>query len=151
MPVPLRPSLQESMGLLEAIRYAASELGLEGSELELEVVFENLDDEYGYSCMVGEDFFLIGLNRRISYQETIRTLFHEMAHVKQQYDGIYVVEEGVDGRRLWGGNVINLPYEQTPWEIDAEEVENHLYTKWVSDYNMENIKWKKMKNLKVVI
>jgi predicted metallopeptidase len=62
------------------------------------------------------DIFIDNINK----SETITVLSHELVHLKQYNSGDLNVVGG--GIVIWKGNKINvldIPYEQRPWEIEA--------------------------------
>jgi hypothetical protein len=69
--------------------------------------------------------FQIELRRHRSYKTTLMTLAHEMVHVKQYAKGEINV-----WLNKWHKQKIDtdtVPYEQLPWEIEANTYERLLY------------------------
>jgi hypothetical protein len=111
-----------SLDLLDRAMTFASEF----LELDVDVLvsFQSLKKhQYGfcdYSCNEGdydEDEVVITIANRLSVQEMIVTLFHEMIHVKQYVEG-RLEQVGV-----WLGQKYECAYDQLPWEIEAHEME----------------------------
>lgn len=88
-------------------------------------------------------FFTIGLKYMDDVEEMVKTLAHEMVHVKQYaknelQSGIMVAARG--GLRMtskWMGEVWKPKrkedhYYDSPWEIEAYGKEVGLYAKWVA-------------------
>jgi hypothetical protein len=61
----------------------------------------------------------IVLNSRLSKTHLVATIAHELIHVKQISEGRLAWNE--DECPMWCGEVVDLPYEQQPWEIEAYE------------------------------
>lgn len=72
--------------------------------------------------------FIIEIKRNQSEVETIKTLAHEMVHVRQFARG-ELNEEGT----LWQGRSItrDLDYHEQPWEIEAHDLTEILYEEYV--------------------
>lgn len=104
--------------------------------------------------------FLIEIHPWIGAKEILRTLAHEMVHIKQ-----YVKGETNDTLSKWKGVPIDpdtIDYYHHPWEMEAYSIETGLFTKFVvkeqlwnvfeeignpdSQIIEENIKWKNVKN-----
>ena len=75
--------------------------------------------------------FIIEINRNQNATETLRTLAHEMVHVRQYAYG----ELNEEGTR-WCGKRLerNLEYHEQPWEIEANDVGDIIYYSY-----MENV------------
>jgi hypothetical protein len=76
----------------------------------------------------------------------VRTLAHEMVHVKQWARGemqdIYDDDDGSPRKTRWKSkfiNIKNVPYEQWPWEKEALRVEKRLYNEWLEHVKTKNI------------
>jgi hypothetical protein len=76
----------------------------------------------------------------------VRTLAHEMVHVKQWARGemqdIYDDDDGSPKRTRWKSkfiNIKNVPYEQWPWEKEALRVEKRLYNEWLEHVKTKTI------------
>ena len=105
---------------------------------------------YGYASV--EDYnesgkpreFEIELHSGIGGYDILKTLAHEMVHVKQ-----YAKGEMKDYVRLnkvkWKGKVYNerkIDYWDTPWEIEAHGREKGLYYKFLDSQKVQNGKSK---------
>ncbi len=76
--------------------------------------------------------FNIEINGTISAEDKIRTLAHEMVHVKQ-----YAYDELNSEMTLWRGKKVNpdkIPYAQQPWEIEAWTKGDKLYRSFMNGY-----------------
>jgi hypothetical protein len=76
----------------------------------------------------------------------VRTLAHEMVHVKQWARGemqdIYDDDDGSPKRTRWKSkfiNIKNIPYEQWPWEKEALRVETRAYNAWLEHVKTKTI------------
>ena len=77
----------------------------------------------GGGCVDMEDGeFLIEINSRMREVSIIKTVLHEMIHVKQYAEGRLTQTE-------WMGKPHpDLPYRELPWEIEAYAREQELYS-----------------------
>lgn len=69
--------------------------------------------------------FVIEISRKQSENELLKTLAHELVHVKQ-----YIYKELNDDLGLWHGKRVDpdkIPYHEQPWEIEAESVAYTLF------------------------
>jgi hypothetical protein len=65
----------------------------------------------------------------MSEKQTLKTLAHEMTHVKQFAYG-EIDERGTK----WLSRKLDydlVPYHKRPWEIEAFQAEERLYKKWI--------------------
>lgn len=59
-----------------------------------------------------------------------RIIFHEMAHAKQMTEGKFVFGKGRE--KFWEGtDYSHVEYSDTPWEKDANEIEDKLFILFV--------------------
>ena len=79
--------------------------------------------------------FLIDIKSTQSEAEIIRTLAHELVHVKQ-----YVYDELNEEGTRWCGKPMprDLDYFEQPWEIEAHDVGDILFEEYTEEYN---VKW----------
>lgn len=111
--------------LKEAGHYAASELMSSRRKLDIEVQLEDLSEyEYGYCDNLADRYFDISINQNLPQEEIIQTLLHEMVHVKQYASG-ELNNRGVVWK--WNGELVDCEYQDSPWEIEAYELEQTLY------------------------
>ena len=111
-----------SLDLLDrAVSFAADFLDL---EVDLLIEFESLKKHQCGFCDYDEDEVILTISKRLSVQEMIVTLFHEMIHVKQYADG-RLEQVGV-----WLGKKYECAYDQLPWEIEAHEMEKVMMEKF---------------------
>jgi hypothetical protein len=93
----------------------------------------------GYNSKNKPREFILEINRDMSEKQTLKTLAHEMTHVKQFAYG-EIDERGTKwlSRKLDHDSV---PYHKRPWEIEAFQAEERLYKKWIQA--LVNDKWVK--------
>lgn len=102
-----------------AVFFASEFLDL---NVDLTIEFKILKkNHYGF-CDYYEDEVIITISRYISIEDIIRTLFHEMVHVKQYTDGR--LKHGSSG--IWLGTIREDKYEDLPWEIEAYDLEQKM-------------------------
>lgn len=114
----------------DVIEYALYFLELSHLDIDIDVQFEKIT-EAGFCIQIDNDTFLIQIKDNMGRDETLKTLFHEMVHVKQQISGEYVVEESQLGRRKWKGRYYDCEYALRPWEREAHELESLMFDSWL--------------------
>jgi hypothetical protein len=112
-----QPKKLEIALLDKAVHFACEYLQL---DVDLVVEFETLEKHQCGFCDYDEDEVIITIAKRLSTVEIVRTLFHEMAHVKQHADGR--LESGYK----WCGKVYEADYDKLPWEIEAFDIEEKM-------------------------
>jgi hypothetical protein len=114
------PSQLKNLDLDALMIFAAEYLSL--ADIDIEIVFSTLKkDQCGY-VEYDDDFFEVYLNKNLSKDEFIRTLFHELVHVKQ----IFTQEYDPDTSK-WHGEVYKCTYDQLPWEKEAYLLEEKMF------------------------
>ena len=76
--------------------------------------------------------FLIEINGSLSVEDKLRTLAHEMIHVKQ-----YAYDELNCEMTMWRGKEVDadkIPYAQQPWEIEAWTKGDRLYRSFMNGH-----------------
>lgn len=105
--------------------------------LTVTIKFEKLKDICGDCCWEDEDYrpkeFLIRIDSRIPTAQKLKTLCHEMVHVKQYArDEMKEVYRPAKMTRYNGAYYSHdMDYWDQPWEIEAHGREPGLYTRWV--------------------
>jgi hypothetical protein len=104
--------------------------------IKIKVFFnKNIDDVYGYASVEDRTdsgkarSFLIEMNPKIGGREILKSLAHEMVHVKQ-----YAYGETDDNLKQWKGMPIDSDYQdywRQPWEVEAYGIETGLFRKFV--------------------
>jgi predicted metallopeptidase len=74
--------------------------------------------------------FVIEVRQTDSEEEKLKTLAHEMVHVRQ-----YIRGELNEEMSVWRGKKVDsdeIPYAEQPWEIEAESIAHKLYDEYIS-------------------
>lgn len=69
-----------------------------------------------------EGELIVDVDPKQSKEQLIRTIFHEMVHLRQMVTGRYDPEHN-----LWDNIIYTCEYRKLPWEIEAFELEDELY------------------------
>lgn len=101
------------------------------NNLTIRICFKKNTDVLGltivddYNLSGQPRFFTIEVDRNQSEDEKLRTIAHEMIHVKQ-----YVKRELNEEMNRWKGNKVNaekIPYHEQPWEVEAHHLGDVLF------------------------
>lgn len=112
-----KPKKIETALLDSAVSFAVDYLHI---ALDLIIEFETIrKHQYGL-CDYDEDEVIITIAKRLSPKDAIRTLFHELVHVKQYSDG------RLQYGNIWLGEKVKDAYENYPWEIEAFKIEAEM-------------------------
>ncbi len=78
--------------------------------------------------------FILDINRNQSDNEILRTIAHEMCHVRQ-----YAYGELNEEATQWCGQKMarDLAYHEQPWEIEANSVGDIIYNDYMEKHNVE--------------
>jgi hypothetical protein len=107
--------------------------------IDLQVNHRGLAREgvYGWCDITDDDrrprAFLIELHNHLDVEDYLKTLFHELVHLRQWVSGTMKISRRKG--RLWKGQVVSedTEYEDEPWEIEARKEEDDLlcqFWKW---------------------
>lgn len=123
-------------------------LGDNRPDLTLDIQFVDLhDDDFLGDCTPDDDAdlirpkeFIIRIDNYISLKRVLKTLTHEMIHVKQ-----YTKNELYDylrdhNKSRWHRKIVNtnkVKYINHPWEIEARSLESVLYKKYKTENNIK--------------
>jgi hypothetical protein len=106
-------------------------------KIYVEIVHRGLKREcvYGYCDYTGESYrpreFLIELDTHMNQELYIKTLLHELVHLRQWVTGTLRTKRG---KRYYGSvNVEEIEYWDQPHEIEAREQEEPLYLEYLSE------------------
>jgi hypothetical protein len=106
-------------------------------KIEVEILHRGLKREgvYGYCDYVGESYrpreFLIELQTHMNEELYIKTLFHELVHLRQWVVGSLQFRRG---KMLYCKEPVEFyAYEDQPHEIEAREQEETLYYEYLID------------------
>jgi len=95
---------------------------------DIEILLTKLGGAKGYCLMTDNNrTFEIEIEKKMSDQEIITTVCHEMVHVKQ-----YARKEITDTKGYWKGNIITEDQIAVmfPWETEAYRLEKYLTIKF---------------------
>lgn len=102
--------------------------------LFLQIKFNKKIDVFGYASITGYNDsgkprdFLVELNPNVAAYDILKTLAHEMVHVKQ-----YAYSEMDEKGTRWKGSHIDpskTDYWTEPWEVEAYGLEPGMFTKF---------------------
>lgn len=81
---------------------------------------------HGY-CLYDHDEIHIEVNSRLTIEEMVVALFHELIHVKQYESGDLMY----DGKSsFWKGSLVECDYKFLPWEEEAYRIEKEMMEKY---------------------
>jgi hypothetical protein len=82
----------------------------------------------GYFLKVCDGLYQVVLDSRLEMTQCLRTLAHELVHVKQSARGHYQTKISRNGKekRYWLGKHVVAKYEDQPWEREAFRREEEL-------------------------
>ena len=107
----LSPQMQRNVGVRVVIRRTMPVLGI------------TIIDDYNESGLPRR--FTIEMDGKQDSEEKLRTLAHEMVHIKQ-----YCKKELNEEMTKWKGQSVdsdNMDYDDQPWEIEAHTLGDKLY------------------------
>jgi len=117
--------------VMQAAQYASDYLGLWASETPLTIILRDFECathgdslDMDYKCVVR-------LSRKGNW---IKTLFHEMEHIRQFVDDELELEAKT---AVWQGRVYDrteIEYADEPWEVEANRVEEELFLSFAENY-----------------
>ena len=88
----------------------------------------------GFCTQEDDDSFLIELSIHLRGADLIRTVIHELVHVRQYLLG-QLEQKHVDGkgpRMYWNRmDMTETPYDERPWEIEAHNQEEKLCSEFL--------------------
>ena len=106
-------------------------------KIYVEILHRGLKSEcvYGYCDYTGESYrpreFLIELHTHMDQELYIKTLLHELVHLRQWVTGTLRTKRG---KRYYGSiNVEEIQYWDQPHEIEARAHEDLLYLEYLTD------------------
>lgn len=110
------------------VQWGIARLGLWACPARLVVILRDFPEyHYGDSLDLDDKFVI-----RISKQgDWIKTIFHELEHVRQFADDELELESKV---AMWRGTMFkDVDYDSSPWEVMAREVEEQLYDEFIHE------------------
>ena len=124
--------------LREAIEFFASNLFTPQMKRHIEIrvrqrdlgVWHGFASIEEYNMLNQPRSFVIELHKKDTEVEKLKTLAHELVHVRQ-----YVRNELNDEMNTWKGRKIDsdsIPYDDQPWEVEANELGRLLYEQYTN-------------------
>ena len=108
-------------------------------KIYVEILHRSLkrDGVYGWCDILGESYrpreFLIELHTHMDEELYVKTLLHELVHLRQWVTGTLRAKRG---KMYYGPHKIeDYEYEDQPHEIEAREQEETLYLEYLFDKN----------------
>tara|TARA_B100000131_G_scaffold16211_1_gene16391 strand:+ start:363 stop:794 length:432 start_codon:yes stop_codon:yes gene_type:complete len=93
------------------------------------------EQAYGFCDFVDECYrprqFLIEIQSRLPKELYVKTLLHELVHLRQWVKGTLTFRSGK--MHFENENVDSMLYHEQPHEIEAHNLEDKLYAKYMSD------------------
>ena len=114
----------------KAIYWTAKKLGIDRMRtLYVQAVLTKIKDADGY-CSMEDDkkrTFTIEIDKTLKLRQLIRTIVHELVHVKQ-FARNEMVDRPINGRYRWKSKTVpqNISYEEMPWEREASRLQEKL-------------------------
>lgn len=103
--------------IVEATEFALKELMPRKKNLDITIeLCDTGDSAEGWHWQQERYIHRIELNPKMSDEDFVTCLFHELVHVRQ-------AERGIDDRN-------DLPYYERPNEIEAYQLQEELFEKW---------------------
>ena len=124
--------------LREAIEFFASNLFTPQMKRHIEIrvrqrdlgVWHGFASIEEYNVLNQPRSFIIELHKNDTEVEKLKTIAHEMVHVKQ-----YVRNELNDEMNTWKGRYVDsdaIDYNDQPWEVEANQLGNELYEQYAN-------------------
>lgn len=119
-------SEREFLGIVD---FAIKELSIPNTT-DIHFDFEFLEEYYGFCHNYEQpaNSYTVIIRPSISWINMVKTIFHELTHVKQNQTGELC-------GTVWRGVPIDATtydfHDQLPWEVAAYAMEEHLYNKFI--------------------
>ena len=124
---------------LEALDFFASRLITPQKKKHIEIIIKYrrsikelgtvyIDD---YNVLGMPNSFVIELKNSLNEETKLKTLAHEMVHIKQ-----YIRGELNEQMSIWKGQTVDsekISYADQPWEIEAESTAIKLYNEYITN------------------
>lgn len=112
------------------------------AELATEVKFVQKDGAFVGLCEYDEEEQMcwVSIYRNLYPSQIIRTLFHELTHVKDRIDGRLMVSEDLS-IKTWDGveyvyTEMRGEYNDQPWEVSANDSEDAMFAIFFEEMTM---------------
>lgn len=132
-------TIGEQLALQDLAKFCIKKLLPRMRHLDIDIIIDHLqDDVCGFCYYVAEGrndrprMFVIEINQSQDLYSKLITLAHELVHVKQ-YARSELFENARTGKFRWKGVYLERfeVYNDSPWEVEAYELEEHLYNQWI--------------------
>lgn len=116
----------------KVVAFAFEQFGIDASEVSILLKLVDRDD-LGSCVQLETGKFIIHLTAHRTQKGNIRTLFHELTHLKQYLcDGFDMYPKNIAS---WQGKLLKIDntfhgYWTSPWEQEAREMEKKLWRKY---------------------
>ena len=111
------------------VHFCIDELMPRMRTLDIEILLRNIKSGAKGYCLMADDkrTFELEIENRMTNQEIITTVCHEMVHVKQ-----YARTELTETEGCWKGSILDADTygNMSPWEVEAYEAEEILALKF---------------------
>lgn len=119
----------------EAVPFFAEKLIRSRTLSVLELSFVRTDMEECGVCEyettnINPRSFIIEISKKVKGDEFVKTIAHELVHVKQYVRGELKERYKPRSHLLWYDNVVEMTKEghyNSPWEVEARELEEKLF------------------------
>ena len=77
--------------------------------------------------------FTLEVNKKLKRKKLIKTIAHELVHVKQYARNEFDHKSGIDYK--WKGSIVSIEdkdYVKMPWEVEARSYEEPMYEKYIN-------------------
>ena len=85
-------------------------------QVDVEIIFADMDGVCGYQAEIGEREFEIEIDKGLTGDDLLTAIFHEVTHCVQDLRGT---------KTGW-----ELPYYERPFEIEAYAMQEKILEKW---------------------
>ena len=118
---------QEERALARAaVEFGIVSLGLWGCPTRMAVILRNFEEGHFGDSLDLDYKFVIRISKQGNW---VKTIFHELEHIRQYAEDELELEPAV---AMWRGEMFEDPdYDTSPWEVMAREVEETLYDEFM--------------------
>lgn len=130
----------------EAAKYFMQALMPRVRNINIDICIENGLDADAFCTQIESKYFIMEISKKLPIEEQLKSIAHEMVHCRQflkkqlQYKNgkIYWMNKYHPNNQLKRKELNKndyFNYLNTPWEIEAYELENMLYNSFIKEYN----------------
>lgn len=124
----------------KAAKWIAQKLVGDRMQIALNIYFRKLDGYTGFCEWMEEPFnprqFRIIVASNQNYREQLRTLSHELVHLKQYATNELYDYQTAGNKTRWRGRILDsekTPYRKQPWEKEAYSRQTPLLFEFLKD------------------